>query len=42
MILAGIGHHYGWPRADLEGLTSTQATFWNNAAAELMQRAKQE
>ncbi len=42
MILAAIGGHYGWPRADLDGLTAAEAIFWNNAAAEYLRRAQEQ
>jgi hypothetical protein len=35
LILAAIGQHYGWPRADLESLTAADAIFWGQAAADL-------
>jgi hypothetical protein len=38
VILAAIGRHYGWPRAELEALTEPDARFWHNAAAEYWQR----
>lgn len=41
-MLAAIGGHYGWPRADLDGLTAHEAVFWNNAAAEYLKSTQPE
>ena len=40
-MLAAIGGHYGWPKADLEALTADEVAFWTGAAAELNRRADQ-
>lgn len=41
MILAAIGHHYHWPRAELEALTDRDARFWHAAAAAFWDQVKQ-
>lgn len=27
-MLAAVGRHYGWPRAELESLTMAELRFW--------------
>ena len=34
--------HYHWPRAELETLTAEDLRFWHNAAAALLERAREE
>lgn len=34
-MLAAIGGHYHWSRAELESLTAADATFWLEAAEDL-------
>jgi hypothetical protein len=41
-MLAAIGDFYHWPRADIEGLTASEARFWMAAAAALRERQKAE
>jgi len=41
VILAAVGEHYGWPRADLEALTAADLVFYAGAMAALLDlRAK--
>ena len=40
-MLAAIGGHYHWSRAELEALTAEDAEFYHGAAAELERRARE-
>lgn len=40
-MLAAIGGHYHWSRAELEALTAADAIFYHNAAAELSRKAQE-
>lgn len=33
-MLAALGQHYHWSRAELEGLTAQEAAFWAQAASD--------
>lgn len=39
-MLAAIGGHYHWSRAELLSLTDTEARFWHSAAAELHEQSR--
>ncbi len=34
-MLAAIGQHFGWPRADLESLTGEEMRFWLTCVSQL-------
>jgi hypothetical protein len=34
-MLAGLGGHFGWPRAELEALTDEDCKFYSDAVVEL-------
>lgn len=40
MILAALGGHFHWSRAELEALTWPDAKFWHEAALEYLEQAK--
>ena len=41
-MLAALGQHFHWPRAELEALTAEDALWWHDAARQLVERqAKQ-
>ena len=39
-MLAGLGHHFGWSRAELEALDDRDALFWAQAVAEWHEAVK--
>lgn len=41
-MLAALGGHFGWSRAELEGLTDADAAFWHQAAADLAEAQRRE
>ena len=39
-MLAGLGHHFGWSRAELEALTDQDLLFWSKALADWHEAVK--